>query len=102
MGLPTWCQMICIYFRFPLQAIPRQIAEKKEMMNEAISAGTTYYAVNVQKVIDHYQEVLAKPVEESIFYKPLQTKLSQVEGKCIYSSFSNYMQWFSLNIPRTT
>ena len=66
---------------FSLQAIPKQIADKMEMMNEAISAGTTFHADSVHKVIDHYREILAIPVEESTFYKPIKTKLSQVEGK---------------------
>ncbi len=51
------------------------------MMNEAISAGTTFHADSVHKVMEHYREVLAIPAEESIFYKPITTKLSEIDGK---------------------
>ncbi len=50
-------------------------------MNEVISEGTTSHAISIERVITQYQEILDKPVKESIFYQPIKTDLHKIEGK---------------------
>ncbi len=68
-------------FQYPHQAIPGQCDQQKELMDEAISEGTTSHAVSIERVITQYQDILDKSVEESIFYEPIKTDLHKIEGK---------------------
>ena len=55
--------------------------EQTELMKESIAAKTTSHAVSVERVIKQYDDILTKPVEDSVFYSPIKTKLPHVEGK---------------------
>ena len=59
--------------------------EQTDLMKEAITAKTTYHAVSVERVIKQYDDILKQPVEESVFYSPILTKLSSVPGTNVYS-----------------
>ncbi len=71
-------------FEYLHQAVPRQCEQQKELMSEVISEGTTSHAVSLKRVITQYQDILDKPIEDSIFYQPIKTHLHKVKGKGLF------------------
>ena len=56
------------------------MSEQTDLMKEAIAAKTTYHSVSVERVIKQYDDVLKQPVEESVFYSPIISKLPSIAG----------------------
>ena len=52
-------------------------------MREAIAAGTTFHVDSVEAVVKIYQDEIKKPVEETAFFKPINTKLQNIKGNKI-------------------
>ena len=64
------CQILEIFLC--LQSLPQQIQEQIDLMKNSIAAGTTSHAVSVERVVTQYDNITAKPAEESVFYMPIK------------------------------